>query len=932
MSEHSPGACDDCGGTGAAAARPRNAPGLTALSYRAGTHGTFLERMLRRLASQTVPRDDPADTRPPPRPLSRLTTRAADDPAIALLDAWATTADVLTFYQERIANEGYLRTATERRSVLELARTIGYELNPGVAAGTALAFTLESAKVAPLTAATPVPASLMLPAGIRVQSVPGPDEKAQIFETAEEVEARPEWNRLIPRRTRPQGLETGERQLYLAGVQTGVQVGDALLLVGRERERYGGSERWDFRFVSAVEVDAAAGWTRVEWTEGLGFDTGRRHVPPAEDPTVHVFRQRGALFGFNAPDWRAMPDTIKLAFDPPNSDSERRAATDGRYTGNRTQWPRFESEGEDGLLDLDALYPKALPGSWIILTKHNYTELYRITRSIPAARADFTLTGRVTRLELDAREHLSWFPRRGTVVYLESEQLSFAAAPDYTLLGGDVVELEEVVDGLEAGRSLIVSGYRRRARVGDAAGTLALVGEDGSAERLAPGEVLWMLAPAEQVGDTLRWMLRTRAGLEGTLDAAPGELVEMAPDQEEDPLLSEVCTLERVTSDGVRTTLELTDPLTRWYDRGTTWLWGNVAAATHGETVREVLGSGDGSRTHQRMELKRAPLTYVSAASASGAVGTLEVRVNDLLWTEVPSFYESGLASEVYTVRHADDGTVTVRFGDGVRGARLPTGQANVTATYRAGIGPEGEVRSGALALLQTRPLGLQEVTNPLAASGAAAPEALDDARANAPLTVLTLDRIVSLQDFEDFARAFAGIGKARAVPLWSGERQGVHLTVASTAGAELVPGSALHANLTAAIDGHREGGERVLLDSFERRTFRVAAGLRIHPSHIPATVLETAEAALRMAFSFAARDFAQPVTGAEVLAVLQGVEGVVSVHLDELVLADATVADALPAATVLPALSTRWSGDSIEPSQLLLVDEDGIDLYEVTA
>ena len=53
--------------------------------------------------------------------LSALTTRESDDPAIALLDAWAVAGDVLTFYQERIANEGYLRTATERRSIRELA-------------------------------------------------------------------------------------------------------------------------------------------------------------------------------------------------------------------------------------------------------------------------------------------------------------------------------------------------------------------------------------------------------------------------------------------------------------------------------------------------------------------------------------------------------------------------------------------------------------------------------------------------------------------------------------------------------------------------------------------------------------------------------------------------------------------------------------------
>ena len=53
---------------------------------------------------------------------------------------------MLTFYQERIANEGYLRTATERRSVLELARLVGYQLAARrVAASVYLAYTLARA-------------------------------------------------------------------------------------------------------------------------------------------------------------------------------------------------------------------------------------------------------------------------------------------------------------------------------------------------------------------------------------------------------------------------------------------------------------------------------------------------------------------------------------------------------------------------------------------------------------------------------------------------------------------------------------------------------------------------------------------------------------------------------------------------------------------
>src|SRR5262245_19567595 len=89
-----------------------NRPGLIALSYRVGTHSTFLQSMLAKLSSSERPS------------LAALKTRDVSDPAIAFLDGWATVADVLTFYQERLANEGYLRTATERLSVLELARLV----------------------------------------------------------------------------------------------------------------------------------------------------------------------------------------------------------------------------------------------------------------------------------------------------------------------------------------------------------------------------------------------------------------------------------------------------------------------------------------------------------------------------------------------------------------------------------------------------------------------------------------------------------------------------------------------------------------------------------------------------------------------------------------------------------------------------------------
>src|SRR5215216_908011 len=196
---------DACGCCDAALPRPElyNRPGLPTLAYRIDIHPTALRRMLNALPTQPVPPDDPENH----RPLKTLSTRAGDDPAIALLDAWATVTDVLTFYQERIANEGFLRTATERGSVLELARAIGYELNPGVAASTFLAFTVEDAPGSPGVATVPL--------GTKVQSVPDQGTLPQTFEASAQITSRAEWNALRPRPERPQELGIRRNNLYM---------------------------------------------------------------------------------------------------------------------------------------------------------------------------------------------------------------------------------------------------------------------------------------------------------------------------------------------------------------------------------------------------------------------------------------------------------------------------------------------------------------------------------------------------------------------------------------------------------------------------------------------------------------------------------------------------------------------------------------------
>ena len=51
------------------------------------------------------------------------------------------------------------------------------------------------------------------------------------------------------------------------------------------------------------------------------------------------------------------------------------------------------------------------------------------------------------------------------------------------------------------------------------------------------------------------------------------------------------------------------------------------------------------------------------------------MRVNDVLWQEVPTLHGAGPNDAVYITRTDDAGQTTVQFGDGVLGARLPTGR-----------------------------------------------------------------------------------------------------------------------------------------------------------------------------------------------------------------------------------------------------------------
>ena len=847
------GCCD-----GLVASTPQglyNRPGLAAIAYRIGEYAQFHHSLLAALSSSEAPA------------LARLRTRDGDDFTIGLIDAFACVADVLSFYQERIANESYLRTATERVSLQELARLIGYRLRPGLAAETWLAFALEAPRTPPPGLApdpgsfvTGIAPALTLDIGLQVQSVPGPGEQAQTFETVETVDARPAWNAIRATRDRAVTPGRGATFTWLQGTGLNLKPGDALVFVGREfLEAPASNNNWDLRLIDSVTIDRAGNRTRVAWKRGLG--SVAPHADPAKSPQVHVMRRRAAVFGHNAPMFRSM-------------NREFRADYPGA-TERSDEWPAFVpsragATDSAGHVDLDALATEITNGSLVALAKGEfnrpgedfpsgtYVELYKVTGSREVSRAEFALSAKVTQLALSGQNLATQFYPSGvlrqTTVYAQSEALAFASHPITDPVAGDHLHLAVGPDGLRVGRRLIVQGA---------------------------------------------------AAADGRAVVHPAAIAEVGVD-----------------GDGTRITI--TPPLPTALARDSVVVFANVALARHGETASQVLGAGDAGQRFQRFELQRLPLSQRAADTDTGAASELSVRVGDVEWTERPTLFGAIPGERAYTLNTDEQGRTWVVFGDGLRGARLPSGVNNVRARYRQGLSSAGNVDAEKLSQLKSRPPGLKGVANPHAARAGTDPEPADPARRSMPLGTRTLGRAVSLLDYEDFAAAFSGIAKAQARVLQLPGGRVVAVTIAGPDGRALDAADPVRAHLLAALKARGDPHVDVVLLDHQPRPFRLAIKVRRDRAFAAAQVLAAVDAALRSAFGFDARALAQPVQQSALIATVHAVPGVLAVDLDALYLG------AVPSAqTRLTAAPTRVAGGIATGAALLTLASGPLDRLE---
>lgn len=168
-----------------------------------------------------------------------------------------------------------------------------------------------------------------------------------------------------------------------------------------------------------------------------------------------------------------------------------------------------------------------------------------------------------------------------------------------------------------------------------------------------------------------------------------------------------------------------------------------------------VLGYSDGLTPFQKFALGT---NYVQ--------GSASLLINGVPWTERISLGWAKYNDTIFVTEVQEDGICYAIFGDNITGAIPPVGQ--VVASFQETLGSAGNI--GPIALtsaipsitLPTAITSKTSILNPLAASGGTDYENIEKIRTSAPLSLRTLYRAVTEQDYEDIARLAPGVGKAK--------------------------------------------------------------------------------------------------------------------------------------------------------------------------
>lgn len=657
-----------CPCDGESSAPATNLPGLAAIAYRAGDFNDFRRALLTPLLP--APGDPPLELS-----LSAWQSGVGADPTVPdmgvmMAEWWAYIADILTFYNERIANEDYLRTAVLPETPGQLVRLLGYRPRPAIGA---------TGSIAALVAPSLLPGqTVTLPVGLQFQSKPTPGHSPQTFELAQQtVIGRPDKVAAMPPPTLV-GQANGNYTLLLRGKVTTVSKGSPLLLGARDNSV--APTLININATPILQTVAGAGkQTLLQFAE----------TPPAgltaENARLTMPNQTMSLWNING-------TAVQSAVIQLSGLARQIRAND---------WVLFSAPAASGqtvyelsqvLVPFDVLGDAGTKGTATSIgTGDKYVP-------IPVLHTELALTRPVSILSDGAK------------------------ASESVLFG--MVEVGVLVDQPPAAWNGVSSELQAIQPAQFAPGTSfvpVMLQDSNGVGAAGKGEV------AGDGGLGLNWLSAAGAPF------SPG----MQP------------------------------PINVFY---------NLLSVTRGKTIaNEVIGSGDGTASGQSFKLAKSPVTYLTLGATYAS--TIKLRVNGQPWSEVSSFYGLPANAQVFVTREDAQQNTYVDFGDGINGARLPTGSNNVVATYRIEAGADSPPAGKLTVIAQSYP-GLQSVVNPVPVSGGSDPDPASLLRQYAPQSVLTFGRAVSVFDYQALAAGAPGVNRAQAVWSWNAVNQQAGVTV----------------------------------------------------------------------------------------------------------------------------------------------------------
>lgn len=234
-----------------------------------------------------------------PAILPEWTDYQQSDPGITIIELLSYGLDVISYYQDRVANELYLPTAQLRQSVIDYTKPLGYRLREPLPSKTYVVFEI-----------TPGGEDLIIPQDFRVTTKAEPGEELVPFETVE--------NLTIP--AGADGLEQENGQyIYSVEVVNGITI---------PNETLGSSsglpnQRFKLRYPSVieitdkliVEVDEGSGFTQWDLRDELFLETDlekRRHFTVEVDADDYLWIKFGSGVDGKVPE--VGTDNIRVSY------------------------------------------------------------------------------------------------------------------------------------------------------------------------------------------------------------------------------------------------------------------------------------------------------------------------------------------------------------------------------------------------------------------------------------------------------------------------------------------------------------------------------------------------------------------------------------------------------------------------------------------